>query len=362
LDRAPEEVRHEREALLSGAQTETLSPSSAGSQPPKEAAVKSPPEGAAVYSAKCESCHGSDGKGAKGVYPSLVNWAGIFAGVEGGRAYLARVCAYGLAGPITAHGANFNGTMPPSGLGDGETAAVINYVIDRFNSSIKPPGFKPFTAEEIRSYKESSFGAGDVHSERVALIHWLKLASSQITAYAQSAESQRPALPPKLPAGTSHKPSPSAEASESKSLAMGANVFATTCIVCHQPGARGVEGIYPPLADSIGLYMRVKEGRRYLVHVPSFGLTGPIEVHGKKFDNTMPPLSMLNDEQIAAVLNFILKKFNASVLPSNFKPLTADEVKKYRAHEMSEIQVNRERANMISTLARLGAISASGAN
>ena len=34
----------------------------------------------------------------------------------------------------------------------------------------------------------------------------------------------------------------------------------------------------------------------------------------------------MTDEQVAEVLNWVLRKFNADTLPADFKPFTADEV------------------------------------
>jgi hypothetical protein len=39
----------------------------------------------------------------------------------------------------------------------------------------------------------------------------------------------------------------------------------------------------------------------------------------------------MSDEQLAAVLNWMLTEFNSSTLPENFKPLSAKEVSKSRS-------------------------------
>ena len=138
------------------------------------------------------------------------------------------------------------------------------------------------------------------------------------------------------------------------SAAPGSQVFASNCIVCHQPDAKGVPGIYPPLADTVGLYVKLKAGRAYLAHVPSFGLTGPIESHGETVDSNMPPLTQLSDEDIAAVITYVLTKFNQSLLPADFKPFTAQEVHGYRTKEMSETDVHSERAPLLEALKKAG--------
>lgn len=138
------------------------------------------------------------------------------------------------------------------------------------------------------------------------------------------------------------------------SAASGSQIFASNCMVCHQPDAKGVPGIYPPLADTVGTYVKLKAGRIYLAHVPSFGLTGKVDSHGESFNNNMPPLSNLSDDDIAAVINYVLTKFNQSRLPAGFKPLTAEEVHGYRAKSMSEDEVHSERAALLEALKKAG--------
>jgi mono/diheme cytochrome c family protein len=134
----------------------------------------------------------------------------------------------------------------------------------------------------------------------------------------------------------------------------GSEVFASNCIVCHQPDAKGVQGIYPPLAETVGVYAKLKQGRAYLAHVPSFGLTGVIVTNGESIDGNMPPLSQLSDDEVAAVINYILTKFNSRLLPANFKPLTIGEVHGYRAKPMTETEVHNERAALFEALKKAG--------
>lgn len=134
----------------------------------------------------------------------------------------------------------------------------------------------------------------------------------------------------------------------------GSQIYASHCIVCHQPDAKGVPGIYPPLADTIGNYVKLKAGRAYLAHVPAFGLAGQIDSHGGSFDGNMPPLTQLSDDDIAAVINYVLTRFNQSLLPADFKPFTAEEVHGYRAKHMEEADVYRERAALLDALKKAG--------
>jgi mono/diheme cytochrome c family protein len=124
--------------------------------------------------------------------------------------------------------------------------------------------------------------------------------------------------------------------------ASGTELFAAHCAVCHQPSGQGIPGIYPPLADSAGDFVHSRDGRAYLVHVLSFGLDGPITVHGAHYNGFMQSWAQLSDEDIAQLLNHVLRDFNATRLPQDFAPFSANEVRQDRARPMTSSEVYRE--------------------
>ena len=126
--------------------------------------------------------------------------------------------------------------------------------------------------------------------------------------------------------------------------ASGFDVYAANCAICHQPDGAGVAGVYPPLKDSVGRYLRVPSGRAYLVHVLSYGLSGTISVGSLSYSGFMQPWPQFADAEVAEVLNLVLEKFNAGSLPADYQPFTAEEVKKLRdsAHSLAEVQSERE--------------------
>ena len=130
----------------------------------------------------------------------------------------------------------------------------------------------------------------------------------------------------------------------------GVAIFTANCVICHQSNGKGIPGMYPPLADSIGNYVAIPTGRAYLVHVVSFGMNGPISVHGQIFNGMMQPWQKFKDEEIAQVLNYVLTTFNASVLPKDFSPLTSAEVKKSRTTAALG-DVRKEREALMKALA-----------
>jgi mono/diheme cytochrome c family protein len=107
----------------------------------------------------------------------------------------------------------------------------------------------------------------------------------------------------------------------------GAAVFKDQCVACHQENAQGVAGQFPPLAKNADLFLSPD----YPVRVVLFGLEGKIEVNGKKFDSAMPPLNVLSDQQIAAVVNYVRGHFgNAALAPNDLKPVDVGVVAKLR--------------------------------
>ena len=100
--------------------------------------------------------------------------------------------------------------------------------------------------------------------------------------------------------------------------------------------------MYPPLADSVGEFAHSKDGRAYLVHVLSFGLIGPITVRGMTYNGVMQSWAQLSDDEIAQLLNHVITSFNAGLLPKNFVPFTAREVRRNRTHQMTSTAVYRE--------------------
>jgi nitrite reductase (NO-forming) len=81
----------------------------------------------------------------------------------------------------------------------------------------------------------------------------------------------------------------------------GQALFAGTCSVCHQPNGQGLEGVFPPLAGSDLL---AKEPHR-AVQIVLNGLSGAVTVNGRTFNSVMPPMSQLNDDELANILTYV---------------------------------------------------------
>lgn len=130
----------------------------------------------------------------------------------------------------------------------------------------------------------------------------------------------------------------------------GHNIFISNCAVCHQPDGKGAPSVYPPVADTVGKYVALKDGRAYIIDVVSFGMGGKIDSGGDSFEGDMPPWPQLSDQEVADVLTYVLTSLNAKVLPADFKPISPDEVKTERAKQLTAAAVHTERDALMKQL------------
>lgn len=120
----------------------------------------------------------------------------------------------------------------------------------------------------------------------------------------------------------------------------GEKVFTTNCAACHQAGGTGVPGAFPPLVKHVPALLNAKGGHDYMPHLLLGGLQGKITVEGTAYNGVMPSWSQLSDQQIADVLNYVSTAWgNDKLLPKDFKPFTAADVKADRAKKLSSSQV-----------------------
>ena len=102
--------------------------------------------------------------------------------------------------------------------------------------------------------------------------------------------------------------------------------FVLHCQGCH--GADGVGGVpdeVPPLAGSVGYFVRVPGGREYLAQVPG-AANAPV-----------------SNAELAALLNFMLRQYSAAEAGDDFEPYTAQEITRIR----------RARPDVVTLRARL---------
>jgi nitrite reductase (NO-forming) len=95
-----------------------------------------------------------------------------------------------------------------------------------------------------------------------------------------------------------------------------------TCSVCHQDNGAGLPGVFPPLARSDYLLA----DKRRAIEIVLNGLSGPVTVNGQAYSSVMPPMSQLNNDEIANILTYVLNNFG-----NDDGVVTAEEVAKVRA-------------------------------
>lgn len=100
----------------------------------------------------------------------------------------------------------------------------------------------------------------------------------------------------------------SGKLSKADQIEAGAALFKGTCSVCHQESGLGIEGVFPPLATSDFLMADKKRAIAVVVN----GLSGAVTVNGKAYDSVMPPMSQLNDDEIANILTYVRNSWGNS--------------------------------------------------
>jgi hypothetical protein len=81
----------------------------------------------------------------------------------------------------------------------------------------------------------------------------------------------------------------------------------------------------PRLQDSVGAFADDDDGRTYVLHVP--GVTN----------------TSLDDEEIAAVLNYVMTRWGGKSLPDNYRAFTREEVARRRQYAISDVVALRRK-------------------
>jgi hypothetical protein len=105
------------------------------------------------------------------------------------------------------------------------------------------------------------------------------------------------------------------------------------CQGCHLGDGTGLPGSVPSLSGEIGLYLKVPDGRSYLVRVPGSAQ------------------STLDDGALASVLNWMIREFGPADVARDFRPYEAQEVARWRSEPL--IDVAGERRKLAARIAAL---------
>jgi len=110
--------------------------------------------------------------------------------------------------------------------------------------------------------------------------------------------------------------------------------YALNCMGCHGTEAQGIPGKVPPLANALSRFMRSPEGRNYVLRVPGAAN------------------SALSNEQLAAVLNWLVVTYDSSATPTQPAPFTSSEVAAVRHQPL--LSVLATRSAVVHNLATTG--------
>lgn len=85
-------------------------------------------------------------------------------------------------------------------------------------------------------------------------------------------------------------------------LVLGENLYIANCTACHGVTGQGSPGVFPPLAGSEWVIENPARLKRIVLH----GVQGPITVKGETYNNAMPGLGgVLDDDKISAILTYV---------------------------------------------------------
>jgi mono/diheme cytochrome c family protein len=99
--------------------------------------------------------------------------------------------------------------------------------------------------------------------------------------------------------------------------------FARNCAGCHGHAGVSVPQV-PALKDRVGFFLHTPEGRRFVVQVPGVAT------------------NVLDDNRLAAVLNWMLLTYSHRQLPADFRPYTATEVGALRRDPLPQVIPSRQ--------------------
>ena len=185
------------------------------------------------------------------------------------------------------------------------SAAQIN-LLDGINKAAFPKGrgLKPVA---FQSQPQSMASMAESDDQKV------KERVARLSKFIVWGELAKPPVPPRA-----------LTAAELKQFDLGKILYTATCGACHQANGLGEEGKAPPLLDSPFLVGPADRAIGIVLH----GVTGPITVHGRQYNMSMPALQGFQSEQIAAILTYTRREWDHRA-----DPVTPEQVDRLKAAE-----------------------------
>ena len=104
------------------------------------------------------------------------------------------------------------------------------------------------------------------------------------------------------------------------------NNYLLNCMGCHGEEGQGLEKeIVPNMQGVIGNFLKVPEGRAYLIQVPG---------------SAQAPISNL---ELAQLMNYLIDNFSGDSKPADFTPYTEAEVTTYRKVKLIDVGGTRKK-------------------
>ena len=117
--------------------------------------------GEAVYLANCSACHQPTGMGLPGAFPPLAQSDFL----QGNRQEVMQAALFGLSGPITVNGTDYNGVMPSMGyLNDQELADALTYVFSSWGNTGSAVSVDEVSALRAQLGESGEMVAGERHT------------------------------------------------------------------------------------------------------------------------------------------------------------------------------------------------------
>jgi nitrite reductase (NO-forming)/hydroxylamine reductase len=85
----------------------------------------------------------------------------------------------------------------------------------------------------------------------------------------------------------------------------GAELYVANCAACHQPNGQGLPGAFPPLAKSDF----IQRDPTQVLDVTVRGRQGAMVVNGVEYNNVMPAMSYLSDDELAEIITYVLNSW-----------------------------------------------------
>jgi len=120
----------------------------------------------------------------------------------------------------------------------------------------------------------------------------------------------------------------------------GKSLFGDHCGPCHQATGEGTPGLAPPLIKRTLWSKLGAKAPSYVTGVVIGGMSGPITVRGEVFDSglAMPPKSDLADEEIAAIVSYLLTELNSANQTATVETVGAIRQKNLSRDALREIR------------------------